>query len=203
MNLYYHPGRYQSLTRREWRDEVQVSSTWKEVTRKRRYGAGSRFSKSFAFWKSTVGITGNYSQSHDYQLSSGERVGYQINSGSVAFSLAGQPVRYFNLEGESSFLYSRLKNRTFSALSSDGLRGFRHLVSLNCFPVRSVVVRWNQEFYHSNNRSVSFNYFSDLSCSWKPGKWELEICGNNLWGNSKYERRYVGALQETFRNGKW
>ncbi len=198
LNLYVHPGKQALIYGREWQGDVQVRTSRNRQTATNHYGILGRASKSFAWWKSTVSLSGNYSCSDDRQLSQEELISYQLQTGNASLSLATQPCAGFTLESEHSFLYSRLKNKSFPALSSEGLRAFRHKVVLNYFPIKKVGIRWNNECYHSNDWSVSFHYFSDISCSYRLKKWELQVCGNNMWGNKNYERIYIGTLQQTY-----
>lgn len=47
------------------------------------------------------------------------------------------------------------------------------------------------EFYHSNDQSSSFNFFSDMVISYKLKNSEIFLFLNNIMGNNTYERKII------------
>ena len=52
-------------------------------------------------------------------------------------------------------------------------------------------LEWINEIHHSNDNSVSTNYFSDLSTSYRTKKFEIGILCSNLFGTRDYRRHYT------------
>lgn len=51
-------------------------------------------------------------------------------------------------------------------------------------------MEWTHELYHGNDQSISTNYFSDLSVSYRTNRYEISLACNNLFGTSTLERHY-------------
>ena len=47
------------------------------------------------------------------------------------------------------------------------------------------------ELYHSNDKSVSTNYFSDFSISYRTKTFEAGLLCSNIFGTRKYRRHYT------------
>lgn len=52
-------------------------------------------------------------------------------------------------------------------------------------------IEWTNELYHSNDESVSTNYFSDLSISYRIKTYETGLICSNLFGTRNYRRHYT------------
>jgi hypothetical protein len=52
-------------------------------------------------------------------------------------------------------------------------------------------IEWTNELYHSNDKSVSTNYFSDLSISYRAKTFEAGLLCSNLFGTRNYRRHYT------------
>ena len=63
---------------------------------------------------------------------------------------------------------------------------FNHELNFFITP-KKWVVQWKNEFYHSNDHSASFNFFSDLSVSYQFKASEISLSLNNLMGNDTSE----------------
>eukprot|EP00825_Cyclidium_porcatum_P014515 TRINITY_DN1780_c0_g1_i4.p3 TRINITY_DN1780_c0_g1~~TRINITY_DN1780_c0_g1_i4.p3 ORF type:complete len:125 (-),score=17.84 TRINITY_DN1780_c0_g1_i4:214-588(-) len=57
---------------------------------------------------------------------------------------------------------------------------------------------WDNECYHSNDNSVSFNFFSDMSVSYRTSTYEIGLSGRNIFGNKNYEHRYITDNQQIY-----
>ena len=66
------------------------------------------------------------------------------------------------------------------------IRDWEHWLQLNILPAKGWIVSWRNELYHSSERDFGVNWFSDLSVSYKAGRWEVSLIGNNIVGTSQY-----------------
>lgn len=48
-------------------------------------------------------------------------------------------------------------------------------------------IEWAHEIYHSNDGSLAFNYFSDISCCYREKTWEVGLTLNNIYGRATYQ----------------
>ena len=58
------------------------------------------------------------------------------------------------------------------------------------------IVEWANELYHSNDESVSTNYFSDLSVSYRTKSYETGLQCSNLFGTREYRRHYTTSYTD-------
>lgn len=59
-------------------------------------------------------------------------------------------------------------------------------------------IEWDNELYHSNDKTVNTNFFSDLSINYRTKTYEVSLSCNNLFGANRYERRYVTTNERIF-----
>lgn len=52
-------------------------------------------------------------------------------------------------------------------------------------------IEWAHELYHSNDKSVSTNYFSDIKIAYRKKKHEMSITINNIFGTTSYNREII------------
>ena len=62
---------------------------------------------------------------------------------------------------------------------------------------RNWQIEWVNEIYHSNDHSVSFNYFSDIQVSYRTKTIEAGVRMSNIFGTSNYERQHVSSYATT------
>ena len=74
----------------------------------------------------------------------------------------------------------------------------RYDTELNILPAKGWMVSWRNELYHSSERDFGVNWFSDLSVSYKAGRWEVSLIGNNIVGTSQYERIRVSSTVQSY-----
>ena len=57
-------------------------------------------------------------------------------------------------------------------------------------------IEWMNELYHSNDESVSTNYFSNLSISYRTKTYEIGLQCSNLFGTRDYRRHYTTSYTD-------
>ena len=144
---------------------------------------GSRFS---------VGLNAYFSQSHSYSLWKETPVPNRFRNVNASVSLSYRPCPWFSVEEKSYLFHTENKREQSgeSAASMQRTNTFNHELNFFVTP-KKWVVQWKNEFYHSNDHSASFNFFSDLSVSYQFKDSEISLSLNNLMGNDTYERRIV------------
>lgn len=121
---------------------------------------------------------------------SGRAVPYESESGRVGLSISAKPMPWLLLDLSSSFSDSRQAQRGAKAGQGGTLRSFEHSLDVCVMPGRWVI-EWGNELYHSNDKSVSTSFFSDISVSYKTRRYELGLELRNIFGKQMFERRYL------------
>lgn len=153
--------------------------------------ASGKLTKDFGS-KVSVGVNAYFSQSNTYSLLNDNPVANRFRNINVSISLSYRPCNWFSVE-ENSCLFHTENNREKTgdlAAYNQSTNTFNHTLDLFVTP-RKWVLQWKTEFYHSNDKSVSFNFFSDISIAYKLKDSELAFCLNNLIGNDTYERKII------------
>ena len=150
-----------------------------------------RFTKDFGS-KLSVGLTGYYSQSNSHNLVNDIPVPYRYQNINASVSLGYRPSPWLTIEARSFIFHTESeRNQSENADAySEHTNTFNHEFNVFVTP-KKWVIAWKNEFYHSNDQSVSSNFFSDLSVTYKFKDSEISLCLNNLMNNSTYERRSI------------
>jgi hypothetical protein len=93
-----------------------------------------------------------------------------------------------SIEEESAYRYSH-RSRT------DALQSMEHQLKIFLLPGKWQI-EWANELYHSNDESVSTNYFSDLAISYRTKTYEAGISCSNLFGTKNYRRHYTTSYTD-------
>ena len=150
-----------------------------------------RFTKDFGS-KLSIGLTGYFSQTNSYNLVNDMPIPYRFRNINGSFSIGYRPCSWLSIE-EKSFIFHTESKRDPSENTdaySEHTNTFNHEFNLFITP-KKWVIAWKNEFYHSNDKSASSNFFSDLSVAYKFKDSEISLCLNNLMNNSTYERRII------------
>lgn len=161
-------------------------------------GLSSRFSKSFGWAKTVLGLSASYMMT-DYGLLVMDKVNKgRMHSTDLSFDYSLRPIRVLSLEGKSSAIISKQENRSMKNLSSGSITDWEHSLDLHIFPKKGWMISVKNELFDSSERSIDVNYFCDLSLSYKTKRWEIAIDGNNIFGTSEFEHRILGNTIETY-----
>lgn len=142
--------------------------------------------------KVSVGLNAYVSQSNSYSLWNDTPVAYKFRNINVSISLSYRPCTWFSMEENSYLFHTENTREQTSDLDAykQSTNTFNHTLDLFVTP-RKWILQWKNEFYHSNDKSASFNFFSDLSIAYKLKDGEISLCLNNLIGNDTYERKII------------
>lgn len=154
-------------------------------------------SKAFGWAKMKINATNRCSWNNYHLLMGEQLIPYQMRSmtSSIGFSL--KPNKFMAIEEESEWMYSKQINKEENFLSGDALNAFTHQLKIFLLP-GNWQVEWKNEWYHSNDESVSFNYFADLNVSYRTKTYEIGMFARNIIGNKTYERKYTSTYQQMY-----
>ena len=153
--------------------------------------ASGKLTKDFG-GKVSVGLETYFSQSNSYCLWNDNPVGNRFRNVNVSISLSYRPCNWFSVEENSYLFHTENKREQTVGLAAytQSTNTFNHTLDLFVTP-RKWVLQWKNEFYHSSDKSASFNFFSDMSIAYKLKDSEISLGLNNLIGNDTYERKII------------
>ncbi len=164
----------------------------------RTFHTSGKFTKDFG---SKLSMGGNFyiSQSNFYCLSNDNPVASRLRNINASVSISYRPCTWFSVE-EKSFLFHTDSKRDQNGdltVCNQSTNTFNHTLDLFVTP-KKWVLQWKNEFYHSDDKSASFNFFSDVSISFQLKDKEISLYLNNLMGNDTYERRIIKSDYVTY-----
>ena len=156
-----------------------------------------RLSKSLGTMKVIAALNGQYIRSYTTTIMNGRQLPFRNDSFRGGLSFTIRPLQTLSFEEESLYQYSRMVSTSDHTLDSRSLRSFTHTLKTFYMPGKWQI-EWTNELYHSNDHSVSFNYFSDLQISYRTKKIEAGIRMGNIFGNRQYERRHISTYYTSY-----
>lgn len=152
------------------------------------YSLYANIGQSFFWMKLSISLSGRYSW-NSYDLLIGNVLSRQnARNGSATLRFSMKPTRWLSIEEESAYRFSH-RSRT------DALQSMEHQLKLFLLPGKWQI-EWMNELYHSNDESVSTNYFSDLSISYRTKTYEIGLQCSNLFGTRDYRRHYTTSYTD-------
>ena len=157
------------------------------------YLVNGRFSKSFGWWKSLLGVYGSYMKSFDAQYSGNELQDYDMNNYSAGISFSARPLNWLSFELESQWQQTRMK----SELADSRINQLKHNANL-IFPItRSLQFGINNAIYQSLETKEN-SWFIDFTASYTYKRIEFQLNINNILGKSTYEREFISSIQRNY-----
>ena len=157
------------------------------------YLVNSRFSKSFGWWKSLLGVYGSYMKSFDAQYSGNELQDYDMNNYSAGISFSARPLSWLSFELESQWQQTRMK----SELADSRINQLKHNANL-IFPItRSLQFGINNAIYQSLETKEN-SWFTDFTASYTYKQMEFQLSVNNILGKSTYEREFISSIERNY-----
>ena len=147
------------------------------------YSLSGSLGKSIFWAKLSMTLNGSYSWTN-YDLMINQSLARQhTRNGRVSLRFSLKPTRWLSIEEESAYHYSHRS-------MTNALQSWNHELKLFLLPGKWQI-EWTNEFYHSNDKSVSTNYFSDLSIFYRTKNFEAGLLCSNLFGTRNYRRHYT------------
>ena len=154
-------------------------------------------SKSFSWAKTVLKASVNWNNNNYHILLDKRRVPYNMQSLSASLGFSMKPIPLISIEEKSYFYRTVQSNKNADNTSDNVLNHFEHNIKIFVLPGKWQI-EIDNEFYHSNDHSVSFSHFADMAVSYRTKKYEIGFWINNIVGTDKYERRYTTLTQNIY-----
>ena len=153
----------------------------------------SKVSKTFSFWKTFIGITGNYTHNRQKTLLYENLVPFQSQTLTFAPAYATQPLKQLSIEGKTHLSYSTLKS---SITPYTHILKMSSNIEINVFPTTLLKLKWTHSLFNNYHPVRSSIYFMNLSTTYSFRKFDLELLANNLLNNKEHQQTYLYTLTE-------
>ena len=121
---------------------------------------------------------------------------FQMQTAILSASVSANPLEWLGIEHRSNYHYTRQRCKSIG-LAASPLHSFSHQTKCYLMP-GNFQIEWNNEIYHSNDKSVSFTYFADLAIYYRTKRYEIGLSCNNILGKTNYERRQITDTQQIY-----
>jgi hypothetical protein len=197
-NSSIHFGTNNVLYKSTLSDDVYCSTATNNRYATSNYTLDGSFSKAFGWAKAVFSLDAIYSWNNYKVLIDGLINSAQMQNGVWSFHYSLRPIQLFSIEGRSSLILSKSVNKDNPLFSSGTIKYYTHKLNFNIFPFDKWQLTLKNEFYHSTEKSIKNNYFCDAALSYSPKRCELQLMFNNIWGNDKYEQRYLSNSVQNY-----
>lgn len=147
------------------------------------YSLSGSLGKSIFWAKLSITLNGSYSWTNYDLLINHSLARQHTRNGRASLRFSLKPTRWLSIEEESAYHYSHQS-------MTNALQSWNHELKVFILPGKWQI-EWTNELYHSNDKSVSTNYFSDLSISYRAKTFEAGLLCSNLFGTRNYRRHYT------------
>lgn len=155
------------------------------------FHASGKLTKDFGS-RLSAGLQLYFNHSHSYSLIDETPVPYHFRNINASLHISYKPCQWFSVEEKSFIFHTESKRQQTDNVTAYKQRTNTFNHELNMFvTLKKCLLQWKNELYHSNDKSASFNFFSDLSVSYQFKDSEISFCLNNLMGNDTYERKVI------------
>lgn len=162
------------------------------------FTAFTRLAQSFRWSKLNIGISAYYI-GNDYDLLISNTVRpCRMNNLVISADISLQPMHWLSFEGYSGYSMSKQEYKDGQSPIVPTLNTFNHGFKVFLMPGHWQF-EWDNEIYHSNDESVSFNYFSDVSVSYRRKDYEIGLAMDNVFGNTVYQRHTINAFYHRYQ----
>lgn len=178
-------------------DGIYVRESTDEQTTSDVFRIFGRISQMFGTKGFSVSLNGSYLWNNYHLL-----VGQMVNSCrmeelEIGLGLSYRPTQLLSFEGESSYMRYKQENLSQALLGSPSVDSFRHSLKAYILP-KNWQIEWHNECYHSNDKSMSFNFFSDFSVSYRTKTYEFGVSCYNIFGNRNHEHHLITTSQTIY-----
>lgn len=160
------------------------------------YALNGRIAKSIGWGKLSLALNGRVSWRSYNLLVKAEKASMKQRLAFVGVELSWHPCDWFSVE-ETSKMNFVVQSSSNNNIESKSLRYFRHSVDLFIMPGKWQM-EWQNEYYHSTDRTISNNYFCDFKVSYRDKAFEVGLSCTNIFGTSRYERSVISDNLRTY-----
>ncbi len=186
---------------------IYIRKATEQTTAARTVTIYSRLSKSTRWARLLATLSFEYSASrYDILINSEnkdieQKTPYKIQSGLLTAGVSFQPLAWLSLEHNTHWQYAKQKSTDESAYNLGSLNSFIHETRA-WFMFGSWVAELKSEIYYSDDKPVSYYFFSDVNITYRKREYEIGLIINNIFGNKTFERRFITNTQQIFTYSK-
>ena len=179
-------------------DAVYVQRATGRTYRSDSYSVHTRLAKSFFWGNTTVGLNGSFCSTNYAFLSSGRMMDTRMDGYAVSLDYALRPAKWLSVEGKSEATVTCRKDLSDASVPVSRVTDWTHFAQFHILPAAGWMLSWNNELYHSSEKSLGLNYFCDVSLSYRTKRWELSLAANNVVGTAEYRQRVVSSTLQSY-----
>lgn len=160
------------------------------------YRFNGRISKAIGWGKLSIALSGSVNW-YDYDLMlSNIRTPINQRYSTMGLEVSWHPLPWLSVEEKSDVNFNRQSSSSL-AIEKTALRYFRHQLNIFLMPGKWQIECRN-EYYHSNDNTISNNYFCDIKASYRTKAYEIGLTCTNIFGTTDYERHIVNSYTRAF-----
>ena len=160
------------------------------------YIINGRISRALGWGRLSIALSGSINW-YDYDLMLSDiRTPIKQRHSTIGLELSWHPLPWLSAEEKSSVNFNR-QSSSSSAIENISLRYFRHQLNIFLMPGKWQIECMN-EYYHSNDNTISNNYFCDIKASYRTKTYEVGVTCTNIFGTTDYERHIVNSFTRAF-----
>ena len=170
-----------------------------ENDRNASFGLMSRMAKFFGWAGMFLGI-GVMVQTDNYSILMAEQVDKaRMLSSTYELNYSLRPLMQLSFEGKTELHCSKQQNLTKQEMSSDNqILDWSHELNCFVFPADKWMFSIKNQLFHSNDKSLSTNYYCDLSISYKTKRWELSVMCYNIMNTKEFRKSVLSETMNVY-----
>lgn len=177
---------------------------YKKATDQTTYNSSASISgeigKSIGWGKLSLSLQSSFT-SNKYQLLINKEISdCNSNNYSGGFEISYHPWDFFSLEYNTTLNINNRQYKNKDRYNSN-FKYFHHKLKLISF-IGKFQIEFINDYFRSNDKSISSILFSDLSVSYRKKSWEAMVLFNNIVGVSNIEQTYSTNNQIVFSSTK-
>ncbi len=175
----------------------KIASNEKERTEN--FGFIGRVAKSFDWAGLFLGLNATV-QISNYNILMAEQVDKaRMKSSTYELNYSLRPIIQLSFEGKTELQISKQKNLMEQSGASDNqVFDWSHYLNCFVFPANKWMLSIKNQLFHSNDKSLSSNYYCDLAISYKTKHREMSIMCNNLMNTKEFKRRLLSDIVNVY-----
>ncbi|MDN4754104.1 hypothetical protein QYZ87_06125 [Porphyromonadaceae bacterium W3.11] len=158
------------------------------------YNVSGRMSQAIGWSTLNLSLFGNYNHHNYHILIGNDLMPYTSNRGSLLLNAYYHPISDLSFDLSSSINHSSMGAKEQKERAN--IVSYEHNLKVFYMPGKWTI-EWVNNFFHSPDKSISNNYLSDLSISYRDKKYEAKLECRNIFGTTEYVRRWLTPMRES------
>lgn len=160
------------------------------------YILNGRISKAVGWGKLSIALSGTVNWYNYDLMVNNVRTPINQRHATTGIELSWHPLSWLSAEEKSDVNFNR-QSSSSSSIEKTSLRYFRHKLNIFLMPGKWQIECMN-EYYHSNDNTISNNYFCDMKASYRTKTYEVGVTCTNIFGTTNFERHIVNSYTRAF-----